>query len=231
MAKICPDIEYSLSFTDYFEISRPHNCQPTFAALVQNGNQMYVIKSKNNEISICGQFELIDNSLLFVGSPWCSSMNEVVEKKLTLHDFAVHDPLLDLLHVLNNQENTSKELKELLTTINTQKNKLKQANKEIHDIALFPTQNPDPLIRVDFNANLLTRNPAAEKLTSFVYDGINYETEDFFKFIITKIDFDEERWIFEAENEDKNYSFVCKSLKDEKYLNIYGRDITLQKKA
>jgi chromosome segregation ATPase len=58
------------------------------------------------------------------------------EQSLTFEDFAPNDPSIDLLHVLNNADNTSKELKELLTTINDQKNKLKQANKEIQDIAL-----------------------------------------------------------------------------------------------
>jgi PAS domain S-box-containing protein len=231
LAKICPDIKNSILFSDYFEVSRPHIDNPTFNELVQNTNQLSVIKFKNNEISIRGQFELIDNALVFVGSPWFGSMTEVIERKLSLHDFALHDPMLDLLHVLNNQENTTQELKELLITINTQKNKLKQANKEIRDIALFPTQNPDPLIRIDTKGNLLKRNPAAEKLSSFVYDGISYETEDFFKFIITKIDLDKERWIFETQNGEKQYSFVCKSLKEENYVNIYGRDISLQKKA
>lgn len=231
IAKICPEIQNSFSFVDCFEVSRPKLENPTFKELVFNSNQLSVIKCKKSELSLRGQFELVGDSLLFVGSPWFNSMNEVVEKKLTLHDFALHDPLLDLLHVLNNQENTSKELKELLTTINNQKNKLKQANKEIHDIALFPTQNPDPLIRIDTNGNLLKRNPAAEKLSSFVYDGIHYETEDFFKFIITKIDLDIERFIFETQTDGKEFSFVCKSLKEEGYVNIYGRDITEQKKA
>ena len=187
IAKICPEIQNSFSFIDCFEVSRPRLENPTFKDLVFNTNQLTVVKSKKSELALRGQFELVGNSLLFVGSPWFNSMSEVVEKKLTLHDFALHDPLLDLLHVLNNQENTSKELKELLTTINNQKNKLKQANREIHDIALFSTQNPDPLIRIDTNGNLLNRNPVAEKLSSFVFDGINYEIEDFFKFIITKI--------------------------------------------
>ncbi|MCZ8089610.1 MAG: PAS domain S-box protein [Flavobacterium sp.] len=231
IAKICPEIQNSFSFIDCFEVSRPKLENPTFNELVFNSNQLSVIKCKKNELSLRGQFELVGDSLLFVGSPWFNSMNEVVEKKLTLHDFALHDPLLDLLHVLNNQENTSKELKELLTTINNQKNKLKQANKEIHDIALFPTQNPDPLIRIDINGNLLKRNPAAEKLSSFVYDEIHYEIEDFFKFIITKIDLDKERFIFETQTDGKEFSFVCKSLKEEGYVNIYGRDITEQKKA
>ena len=231
LAKICPEIQNAFSFVSCFEISRPHLESPTFHEIVSNSNQLSVIKCKKSEISLRGQFELVNDSLLFVGSPWFQSMIEVVEKKLTLHDFALHDPLLDLLHVLNNQENNSKELKELLTTINNQKNKLKLANKEIHDIALFPMQNPDPLIRIDTNGNLLKRNPAAEKLSSFVHDGIHYETEDFFKFIITKIDLDKERFIFETQIEGKEFSFVCKSLKEEGYVNIYGRDNTEQKKA
>jgi hypothetical protein len=58
-------------------------------------------------------------------------MVELMNKGLTFEDFAPNDPSIDLLHVLNNADNTSKELKELLITINDQKNKLKQANKEI----------------------------------------------------------------------------------------------------
>lgn len=231
LAKVCPEIQNSFSFVSCFEISRPHLESPTFHEIVSNSNQLSVIKCKKSEISLRGQFELVNDSLLFVGSPWFQSMIEVVEKKLTLHDFALHDPLLDLLHVLNNQENNSKELKELLTTINNQKNKLKLANKEIHDIALFPMQNPDPLIRIDTNGTLLKRNPAAEKLSSFVHDGIHYQTEDFFKFIISKIDLDKERFIFETQTDGKEFSFVCKSLKEEGYVNIYGRDNTEQKKA
>lgn len=228
--KICPFLEKSTSFSDNFTIKRPYLEHPSFDEIVFNNNQLTVIENKTNGISLRGQFELVNKSLLFIGSPWFSSMHEVVAKKLTLHDFALHDPLMDLLHVLNNQENTSKELKELLTVVNNQKNKLKQANKEIHDIALFPTKNPDPLIRIDVNGNVINRNPAAEKLDSFVYQGKHYETKDFFKFIINKIDLDKQRFIFEAKTQDKDYSFVCKSIKEDGYVNIYGRDITEQKK-
>lgn len=231
LAKICPNIKKSLSFKNNFEVVRPHLDNLNFNELASNCNQLIIIKYINSNTPIRGQFELINNSLLFVGSPWFGSMSDVIEKKLTLHDFAIHDPLLDLLHILNNQENTANELKELLTTINDQKNKLKQANKEIHDIALFPTQNPDPIIRIDTKGNLLKRNPAAEKLSSFIYDEINYKIEDFFKFIITKIDPEKERWIFEIQNDQKYYSFVCISLKEDNYINIYGRDITQQKKT
>jgi len=228
--KICPEISTNVPFVDYFKIERPYLEHPTFEYLSTNNEKLTVIQSSQSEVSFRGQFEVLENQLLFVGSPWFNSMHQVVEKKMTLHDFALHDPLIDLLHVLNNQENTSKELKELLTTINNQKNKLKLANKEIHDIALFPMQNPDPLIRIDFEGNLVKRNPAAEKLLSFFHHEMEYDATSFFKYIINEIDVENDRYIFETKSGAVDYSFVCKSLKEEKYINIYGRDITEQKK-
>ncbi|NHM07424.1 PAS domain S-box protein [Flavobacterium sp. CYK-4] len=230
IAKICPYLKPNVSFKAFFNLKRPHAETNTFEELLHFSNQLVVIESNVDDVSLRGQFELLNKQLLFVGSPWFNSMNEVVEKNLTINDFAIHDPLLDLLHVLKNQEISAKELKETLLTINQQKNDLKKANKEIHDIALFPTQNPDPLIRIDFEGNLLKRNPAAEMLLSFIYEGKEYDAATFFKIISPKIDVEQERFIFEAQSGSKDYSFVCKSLKDEKYINIYGRDITEQKR-
>ncbi|WP_445453754.1 PAS domain S-box protein [Flavobacterium sp. 25HG05S-40] len=230
IAKICPNLKGNVSFNDFFALKRPHAETNTFGELLHFSNQLVVIESKLDGVALRGQFELLNGQLLFVGSPWFNSMNEVVDKNLTINDFAIHDPLLDLLHVLKNQEISAQELKETLITINKQRNDLKKANKEIHDIALFPTQNPDPLIRLDFEGNLLKRNPAAEILSSFIHNEKEYDAEAFFKLIINQIDVDQERYFFETKSGSKDYSFVCKSLKEEKYINIYGRDITEQKK-
>ena len=84
--KICPFLEKSASFVDNFIITRPHLENPSFEELVLNTNQLTVIKSTVNDISIRGQFEKQEKSLLFVGSPWFNSMHDVVEKKLTIHE-------------------------------------------------------------------------------------------------------------------------------------------------
>ncbi|WP_298223972.1 PAS domain S-box protein [Flavobacterium sp.] len=230
IAKICPDLKANVPFNAFFILKRPQAETNTFDALLHFSNQLVVIESNADGVALRGQFEFLNGQLLFVGSPWFNSMNEVVERSLTINDFAIHDPLLDLLHVLKNQEISAKELKETLITINKQKNDLKKANKEIHDIALFPTQNPDPLIRIDFDGNLIKRNPAAETLLSFIHEGREYDAATFFKIISPQIDVDQERYIFETQSGSKDYSFVCKSLKEEKYINIYGRDITEQKR-
>ena len=92
-------------------------------------------------------------------------------------------------------------------------------------------QNPDPLLRIDFEGNLIRTNPAANNLKTFIFEGTTYTTETFFKYIEHKIDIIQERWIFEAKSDGKYFSFVCKSLKSEGHINIYGRDISQQKKS
>lgn len=63
-----------------------------------------------------GQFEYLENEaqLLFAGTPWFASMDEVKLQQLKLNDFAISDPMIDLLHVLKTQEIASAEVRELL---------------------------------------------------------------------------------------------------------------------
>ena len=166
-AKIFPFLETETCFFDSFIISRPNLVHPTFQDIVLNSNQLTVIKSTKNEMSLRGQFEKLNNSLVFVGSPWFNSMHEVVEKKLTLHDFAVHDPLIDLLHVLNNQENTSKELKDLLMVVNDQKNKLKKDQEELNRLSLVASANENGVVFTQPSGEIIWCNNAYSTLTGY----------------------------------------------------------------
>ena len=76
--------------------------------------------------SIRGQIESLKtgHELLFIGSPWFDSIENVNNAGLNLHDFAHHDTLTDMLHLLKTQEITNQDLKHLLETINKQKNEL-----------------------------------------------------------------------------------------------------------
>jgi PAS domain S-box-containing protein len=230
LIKLLPNLKEGDHFSSIFKFVRPGIEKITATTFSEINNQLVVIETNAmNSISLRGQFESYEQGFLFIGSPWFNDMNDLIEKKLTVNDFAFHDPLIDFLHVMNNLKNTSNELKELLTTVNNQKNELKKANKEIHDIALFPTQNPDPLLRIDFEGNLLNTNPAATSITTVFYEEQQYQIQDFFKYIVQKVDPTTKRWIFEIKSNNKYYSFVCVSLVEDGYINIYGRDITNDK--
>ena len=230
LIKVLPDLKSNDYFLHSFAITKPFIEELNSDNFYKVTNQLVIIKSLQEKISLRGQFQNYENGYLFVGSLWLTSLNHFEEKKMSIFDFAHHDPSLDLLDLIHNCDKSDAALQKSLTTIHQQENELKDANKEIRDIALFPTQNPDPLIRIDFEGHLLKLNPAAQDLKQLTSQGIDYKIDDFFKFIVHQIDKTKERWMFEAESNGKYYSFVCKSLQEERYVNIYGRDITEQKR-
>jgi hypothetical protein len=127
-------------FNHFFSIPRPFTPINSFEDLIALKNQMVVLEfASEQKLLFRGQFEYLEESteILFVGSPWFGSMEQVRENNLGIDDFAKHDPLIDLLHILKSQEITNEDLKQLILTINKQKNDLKKAAKEVHDIAYY----------------------------------------------------------------------------------------------
>ena len=136
LAKTLPSIKLNDDFAASFAVKRPYIDTPTFENLVSVFNQLVVIETTVEDIDLRGQFQEYDGAILFVGSPWFVSMDQVRERKLTLHDFAFHDPLFDLLHVLKTQEITTQELKELLIKINNQKKHFVEGIRKILQIQI-----------------------------------------------------------------------------------------------
>lgn len=123
LSKLLPEMERK-KIDEIFIFKRPGHDELSFQTLGQL-NQLIIIESKGAErITLRGQFEFLDDSklLLFAGTPWFYSMDQVKEKKLTLHDFAINDPMIDLLQVLKTEEIVSGEVKELLEHMQRQKN-------------------------------------------------------------------------------------------------------------
>jgi len=209
LVKVLPELKNNDYFFHSFTITKPFIEDLNSDNFYKVTNQFVIIKSIQEKIFLQGQFQNYADGYLFLGKLWHNSVHNFEEKEISFFDFMQSNPSLHLLDLINNHQDVS---------------------QEILDIALFAAQNPDPLIRIDFAGHLLKMNPAAQDLRKLRYNGIEYEFEVFFKFIVHKIDKTKERWMFEAESNGKCYSFVCKSLQEEWYVNIYGRDITEQKR-
>lgn len=220
-------------FLSNFTFSRPNFEKIDFNLLKDNCNQLIILSPNPSENQwLRGQFEYFakENQFLFVGSPWLNSIDQLKQNNLTFFDFAHHDPMIDLLHVLKNQEIVNEDLKHLLETIKSQKLQLNKMNEENKSIALFPMQNPDPLFRIRVNGDVIMVNPVAEQLKEYTYKGVSYTSVGFWKYFSRKGDYINDRFTFEVVSNNKTYSFVCRYLPDQNYFNVYGRDVSKQKK-
>ncbi|WP_162127907.1 PAS domain-containing protein [Flavobacterium phycosphaerae] len=173
MAKIMPELEEDKSFTTYFTIVRPFKDNVTPENFKSLLNQLIVLTSKGfNAITLRGQFEQQANGFLFIGSPWFMSLEEVDNKKLEATDFAYHDSLLDILHVLNNQEKNNNELKNLIETIDKQRKQLKIDKDELNKLSLVASANKNGVVFTYPQGDIFWCNEAFEYLTGFSKDEI-----------------------------------------------------------
>lgn len=126
--------ECNQSFFDAFYVERPRQIldQNSLTLLI---NQSVIIRSNiKPDIRLRGQFEqILSGQLLFVGTPWFNSVDEVVNHQLSISDFAYHDPLIDLLHIMKTQDIANQEIKTLLEKINDHKNALKEDQRKLKE--------------------------------------------------------------------------------------------------
>ena len=112
---------------DLFGVERPVNTTLIFDFLSQSSSKTFLLKQKSEKATLFrGQFEYFEEQgiIMFLGSPWFSSIEELVSNELSISDFAALDPMVDLLHLIKNQELVSADLKELVDTISHQKGSL-----------------------------------------------------------------------------------------------------------
>ncbi|MCG8308472.1 MAG: PAS domain-containing protein, partial [Cytophagales bacterium] len=158
------------AFHDLFYLKRPDSAVNTYNELLSVSNQMVVLKSKKDgTIVLRGQLDIMDSEqkLIFLGSPWFGSMDQVRDKNLTIDDFAIHDSMIDLLHVLKTQEMAAEEMKELLQTVNLQKNKLKKDRENLKRLSLVASANENGVCFTDTNGSITWVNQGYCSITGF----------------------------------------------------------------
>jgi len=152
------------SFNTWFSIHRPYITDPTFEQIVANKDSLFIIDSKSTpSIKIRGQFyqpEGAQQQLIFIGSPWFDSLDAVNEIGLNINDFAIHDPIIDLLHILKTNEIGMNDLKEVLDRFKAQQKKLKQ-------LSLIATETINSIIVTNRVGEIEWVNKAFEKVTGY----------------------------------------------------------------
>jgi len=111
--------------------------------------------------------------------------------------------------------------------IHTDITERKKAEMEISNLAKFPSENPNPILRVT-KESIIYLNKVSESIFS-IKEG-DPLPEMFQDAVIEAININTLKEI-EIEIENQIYSFVIAPIEGEVYVNVYGRDITKRKKS
>jgi len=205
--KLFPEFEKDAAFFQCWQISRPKHKKITSDNFNELLGDLIAIehKSKTN-IQLKGHFEFLklSNNYVFFGSPSFTSTDQLLENDLSINDFSLNDSLVDLLHVLKNNEIVNTELKEVLDKLNVQRRDLRLF-KDIID-------SSSDAIQVGYEDGQLfyVNEVASKRLGISMKECHKYKVQDFEK-------------LFQMN--PKAWDIHLKQLKAREYLTIEGENI------
>ncbi|HTP65885.1 MAG TPA: CheR family methyltransferase [Geobacteraceae bacterium] len=106
----------------------------------------------------------------------------------------------------------------------------KRAEEEIRSAALFPLENPAPVLRMGQDESILFANRSAESMLEKLHDGSGMKPAPFFHCVGRSIDSGEPGEC-EIDVSGRTISFIVVPFPERGYANLYGRDITDKKQA
>jgi len=165
MKKYFNDIE-GKSLFNYFIIFRPQIVDTIFDQLATLDDLIILKTTEQNPILLRGQIEYLKEAkqLLFIGTPWFQSAEDLMKKQFSIKDFAISDPIIDLLHVLKTGEIVTNEVKELLENVTRQKKEAEKIAQRMNSLFEHATEG---IILTNEKSEILLANPAVELLFKY----------------------------------------------------------------
>lgn len=113
-----------------------------------------------------GQFiyREIEDEIIYLNSPWITDSHDLGFHNLLISDFALHDTITDNLQLLQSKQIVNEDMKKIADELIIQRNELIDKNETIIELARFPDQNPQPILRMDFEGKVLYANEYASQL-------------------------------------------------------------------
>ena len=100
LSRLCPGLSEGTTLGEQFIVERPVLQRMDFDAISRHDKSLFMLQHREGSLRLRGQFVAQDRQLFFLGSPWVAEMADVSRFGLSLSDFAVHDPVVDLLFLL-----------------------------------------------------------------------------------------------------------------------------------
>jgi diguanylate cyclase (GGDEF)-like protein/PAS domain S-box-containing protein len=107
----------------------------------------------------------------------------------------------------------------------------KRTEEEIQSLARFPSENPNPVLRIARDGTLLYINQAGLILLPEWHLQVGQSVPSMLKDLVSEALNSKSPLLLDLEQRERVYSFFITPIANEGYTNMYGRDITDRKRA
>jgi len=108
---------------------------------------------------------------------------------------------------------------------------LKKMVEEIERLARFPTENPNPVLRLGLDGTVLDANRSSELLLQNWKCKAEEKAPNFWTDLVNEVYSSQSTKNVDVQVADKTFLFTLVPIKDAGYVNLYGRDVTDRRKV
>jgi PAS domain S-box-containing protein len=175
LRRICPDIRPGAALDQIFRSIRPEG-SITHAWVLQNRARFFLLEHRTNRLQLRGEFLLLGDTgqLLFLGSPWFTDAAEIAQRGLGFEDFAIHDPVVDMLQVYQANKLALADAKKLAGKLTAQRAALRSSNErlqqqevETRKLALIAARTDNAVVLTDATGHVVWVNEGFTRITGY----------------------------------------------------------------
>ncbi len=175
LRRICPDVQPSADLDQIFQSIRPEG-RITLEWVLQNILRFFLLEHRATKLQLRGEFILLpgEETLLFLGSPWFTDTSEIAERGLSFEDFAIHDPVVDMLQLFQASKVALADAKKLAAKLTVQRTELRALNErlrqqeaETRKLALIAARTNNAVVLTDAAGVTVWVNDGFTRLTGY----------------------------------------------------------------
>jgi two-component system, NtrC family, sensor kinase len=128
LGRISPEPLVGRLIEQHFQINRP-KIPIDFDVINKQSRALFILEFLNNGMQLKGQmmYQPEQDVTFFLGSPWITDTNSLAPLGIKLKDFAIHDPIVDFLFLLQAQNTALTDAKKLTKELKQQRSQLQSA--------------------------------------------------------------------------------------------------------
>ncbi|OLP16556.1 hypothetical protein BST81_20375 [Leptolyngbya sp. 'hensonii'] len=130
--QLYPNLQIGSQLEQHFRIDRP-KIPLSFDRISQQSGALFLLESLHNRMKLKGQMMYIQcpEVMLFLCSPWVTDLASLKAFGLSLNQFAIHDPVVDFLFLLQAQNTALSDAKKLTDQLTEQRTELRKTNQRL----------------------------------------------------------------------------------------------------
>ena len=175
LSRLCPDLAPGADARAALRCRVPEGVFR--AALVDaNPQSLFLLEHAASSLLLRGSFQRREGEGLYVflGSPWLTESRELEERGLRFRDFALHDPAIDMLQVMQAGRQTIADSKRLAAHLQAQGEQLRAANErlraseaEARKLAMIAARTDNAVVLTDATGRIEWVNAGFTRITGW----------------------------------------------------------------